>query len=100
MFNPHQKSAQGYPRSYVIKSEGNVEPLMKRQDYWRTRFIEHNLWLSAYHRDKRNAAGDTPDQNPGEPGMPQYMTNNQSLVNRDVVAWVTPGFHHVTATEN
>ena len=100
MFNPHQKNAQGYPRSYVIESEGNVEPLMKRQDYRRARFIEHNLWLTAYHPDERYAAGDTPNQNPGEPGLPQYIANNQSLVNRDVVAWVTLGFHHVTAAED
>ncbi len=100
MFNPQHKNAQGYPRSYVIESEGNVEPLMKRQDYRRARFIEHNLWLTAYHPDERYAAGDTPNQNPGEPGLPQYIANNQNLVNRDLVAWVTLGFHHVTAAED
>ena len=100
MFNPQHKNAQGYPRSYLIESEGNVEPLMKRQDYRRARFIEHNLWLTAYNPDERYAAGDTPNQHPGEPGLPQYLGNNQSLVNRDVVAWVTLGFHHVTAAED
>ena len=100
MFNPQRKNAQGYPRSYLIKSDGNVEPLMKRQDYRRARFIEHNLWLTAYNPNERYAAGDTPNQHPGEPGLPQYIANNQSLVNRDVVAWVTLGFHHVPAAED
>ena len=36
--------------------------------------------------DERYAAGDTPNQNPGAPGLPQYVRNNQSLVNRDIVA--------------
>ena len=100
MFNPERKNAQGYPRSYLIESEGNVTPLMKRQDYRRARFIEHNLWLTAYNPDERYAAGDTPNQHPGEPGLPQYLANNQSLVNRDVVAWVSLGFHHVPAAED
>lgn len=73
---------------------------MKRQDYQRARFIEHNLWLTAYNPDERYAAGDTPNRHPGETGLPQHLGNNHSLVNHDVVVWVTLGFHQATAVED
>jgi primary-amine oxidase len=60
----------------------------------------HNLWITAYDPDERYAAGDTPNQNPGVPGLPQYVANNQNLQNTDLVMWLTVGFHHVPSTED
>ncbi len=33
-------------------------------------------------------------------GLPAYQQNDQSLVNTDLVLWLTIGHHHVTATED
>ena len=73
---------------------------MDKADYKRARFIEHNLWVTAFHPDERFAAGDAPNQNPGEPGLPQFIKNNESLANSDIVLWHTLGFHHVTEAED
>ena len=56
--------------------------------------------MTAFNPDERYAAGDTPNENPGEPGLPQYIQDNQSLVNTDVVLWLTVGFHHVATAED
>lgn len=45
-----------------------------------------DLWVTAFDPDERYAAGDTPNQNPGAPGLPQYVRDNQGLVNRDLVS--------------
>ncbi len=98
--NPSRRNALGEPVGYVIESQGNVEPLLDPADYRRAGFIGHNLWVTAFDADEHYAAGDTPNQNPGEPGLPQYVANDQGLVNRDLVVWLTVGFHHVTQAED
>ena len=98
--NPNRRNSLGEAVGYVLESHGNVEPLLDKADYRRAGFIGHNLWVTAHDPDERYAAGDTPNQNPGAPGLPQYVRDNQSLVNRDIVLWLTVGFHHVTQAED
>ena len=98
--NRSRRNAYGEPVGYVVESHGNAEPLLHPDDYRRAGFIGHNLWVTAFDPDERYAAGDTPNQHPGEPGLPQYVRNNQSLVDRDIVLWLTMGFHHVTQSED
>ena len=71
-----------------------------KADYQRAGFIEHALWITAFDADERYAAGDTPNQNPGSPGLPQYAAQPRALVNRDIVLWLTLGHHHVTQAED
>ena len=98
--NGSRRNALGEPVGYVLESHSLVEPLLDKADYQRAGFIAHNLWVTAFDPDERYAAGDTPNQNPDAPGLPQYVRNNQSLVNRDLVLWLTVGHHHVTQAED
>jgi primary-amine oxidase len=98
--NPSRRNAFGEPSGYVIESHGSVEPLLDKRDYERAGFIAHPLWITAHHADERYAAGDTPNQNPDAPGLPQYVRDNESLVNRDLVAWLSVGFHHAPQSED
>jgi primary-amine oxidase len=100
VINPAHVNARGYATSYVLESHGNAEPLMHRDDYKRARFIEYNLWVTAFDPDERYASGDTPNQNPGEPGLPRYVDDNAKIVNTDIVLWHTLGFHHAPAAED
>jgi len=98
--NGGRRNALGEPVGYVLETHSSVEPLLHKADYERAGFIGHTLWVTAFDADERYAAGDTPNQNPGAPGLPQYVRNNESLVNRDIVLWLTIGHHHVTASED
>jgi len=84
----------------VLESHGHASPLLKKADFRRAGFIEHALWVTAFDADERFASGDTPNQNPDEPGLPRYVADNESIVNRDIVLWHTVTFHHVTAAED
>ncbi len=98
--NPNRSNGLGEPVSYVLESHDTEEPLMAPADYERAAFIGHPLWVTAYHPDERFAAGDSPNQHPGSPGLPQYQANRESLVNRDIVLWITMGHHHITQAED
>jgi len=98
--NPARRNALGELVGYVVESHSHVEPLLDKADYRRAAFIGHPLWITAFDPDERYAAGDTPNENPDAPGLPQYQRNNQSLVNRDLVLWLTIGHHHVTEAED
>jgi len=100
VINPNRRNALGEASGYVIESHGSVEPLLDKADYQRAGFIAHPLWITAHHLDERYAAGETPNQNPDAPGLPQYVSNHESLVNRDLVAWLSVGFHHVPQAED
>ena len=75
--NDSRRNALGERVGYVLDSHSGVEPLLDKADYQRAGFIAHNLWVTAFDADERYAAGDTPNQNPGAPGLPQYVSNNQ-----------------------
>lgn len=100
VINAGRRNSLGEPVGYLLHSHSSVEPLLDKADYERAGFIAHNLWITAFDADERYAAGDTPNQNPGAPGLPQYVRNNQGLVNRDIVLWLTIGHHHVTQAED
>lgn len=100
VINPNRRNAFGQPTGYLIETHDHAEPLLAPPDYRRAAFIGAPLWVTAYERDQRYAAGDTPNQHPGSPGLPQYQRDNQSLVNRDIVLWLTLGHHHVTQAED
>lgn len=98
--NPSRRNALGEPAGYVIESHNSVEPLLDRGDYKRAGFIGHPLWITAHHPEELYASGDTPNQNPDAPGLPQYVGNHESLANRDIVVWLSMGFHHVPQAED
>ena len=98
--NPGRRNSLGEPVGYILHSHSGVEPLLDKADYQRAGFIAHNLWITAFDADERYAAGDTPNQNPGAPGLPQSVRDNESLVNRDIVLWLTIGHHHVTLAQD
>lgn len=100
VINPNRRNAFGQPTGYVLETHDHVEPLLAPADYERAAFIGAPLWVTAYDPEQRYAAGDTPNQHPGSPGLPQYQRDHQSLVNRDLVLWLTLGHHHVTQAED
>jgi primary-amine oxidase len=46
-----------------------------------------------------NAAGDYPNQSQGGDGLPRWVTNDESLVNQDLVLWYTFGITHIPRPE-
>jgi primary-amine oxidase len=100
VINPNRRNAFGQPTGYVVETHHYEEPLLAFDDYKRAAFVAHPLWITAHDPDERYAAGDTPNQHPGSPGLPRYIANHERLANRDIVLWLTLGHHHVTQAED
>jgi primary-amine oxidase len=66
----------------------------------RAGFARYNLWATPYDPQERRAAGDYPNQSPGEDGLERWTKANRSLVDSDLVLWYSFGVTHVPRPED
>lgn len=99
--NPAVKGPYSGFVGYQIDSHSAM-PLLSPDDYMLKRgaFTEHMLWVTPYDRRQLFASGDYPTVHPAGEGLPAFTADNESIVNKDLVAWVTMGFHHVPRPED
>ena len=62
--------------------------------------IGHSLWVTRHHDDERWPCGDYPTQSMQDSGMTQWIADDESLENTDVVLWHVFGIHHITRVED
>jgi primary-amine oxidase len=67
----------------------------------RAQFARHNLWVTAYDRTERFAAGEFPNQATGaDDGLHIWTQKDRNIVDQDLVVWYTFGMHHVVRLED
>lgn len=66
----------------------------------RAGFARHNLWVTPYDPDERRGAGEWPNQSRGGAGLPEWVTADRNLVDRDVVLWYCFGVTHLPRPED
>lgn len=67
----------------------------------RAQFARNNLWVTAYDRTERFAAGEFPNQSTGaDDGLPAWTQADRNIVDEDLVVWYTFGMHHVVRLED
>ncbi|MEO7966364.1 MAG: nickel transporter, partial [Gemmatimonadaceae bacterium] len=100
--NPTTKNSLGSPTGYILIPGDNSVPYALPDSRVRRRaaFIDHHFWATRYNGDELNAAGYYPNQSRGGDGLPQWVSDNQSLVNEDLVAWYTTGVTHIPRPED
>ncbi len=100
--NPDSHNALGRPVAYRLVP-GSTPRLLAHPDSSigkRAGFAGHNLWVTPYREDERRAAGDYPNQHPGDDGLPRWTAADRSLVDTDIVAWHTFGVSHSPRPED
>ena len=100
--NPSTFNSLGQPVAYKLMPEKNAFPLFaKGSPQWkRGGFTHAHFWVTAYDPAERYAAGDYPNQQQGNDGLPAYVQKNRSLENTDLVVWYTFGSNHVVRPED
>jgi primary-amine oxidase len=90
------------PVGYKLVPGENILPLAGEgsQTHRRAGFAYRHLWVTAYDPAERYAAGDYPNQRPGDDGLPVYVQADRPLDDADVVVWYTFGAHHVPRPED
>ena len=66
----------------------------------RNRYLEYSLWNTVYDPDQRYAGGTFAMQSDGSDTLAQWVEDDQSLHNADIVSWFTAGFHHIPRVED
>jgi primary-amine oxidase len=77
--------------------------ILARPESWiarRARFATRNVWVTPYDPNERYAAGDYPNQSPGDKGLPLWTLANRPIHSRDIVFWLSFGVIHVPRPED
>ena len=100
--NPSVRNELGQEVGYKLEPGTVIPPMVQPGSaiYDRARFVQHNLWVTAYEPRERYAAGDYPYQSPDPQGLPEYLADDAPLAGADVVLWYTLGAHHVVRPED
>ncbi|KAM9306064.1 diamine oxidase [copper-containing]-like [Gastrophryne carolinensis] len=102
--NPNKKNKWGHARSYRIQYNSHAHNVLPKG--WG---VEKGMSWSRYslavtrHKDSEQTSNDLYIQcNPWEPTVyfENFIHNNESIVNQDLVAWVTVGFLHIPHAED
>jgi primary-amine oxidase len=65
----------------------------------RAEFARHHLWVTRYDPKEMHAAGDYPNQHPGD-GLGEWVKQERDLINEDIVLWHTFGTSHLPRPED
>jgi primary-amine oxidase len=100
--NPSVTNELGEPVAYKLMPGVTVPSMVQPGSaiYDRARFVHHNLWVTAYDPAQMYAAGKYPYQCPEPQGLPEYVADDASVVDSDVVIWYTVGAHHIVRPED
>ncbi len=100
IFSSDAKNALGMPTGYSLYLGDTAVPYSSSNFPARQRggFVEHPLWVTQYYPNELYATGEYPNQGKVGEGLPSYSTN-ESLVDQDLVLWVTAGLTHIPDVE-
>lgn len=99
--NPAIKNSLGHNTGFILVPGVNSLPYVTPESSVRKRagFINHHFWATRYNALEMFAAGNYPNQSRGGDGLPQFVVNNETIENQDVVLWYTLGVTHIPRPE-
>jgi primary-amine oxidase len=101
--NHNLESALGHHPGYMLMPEGSyVHPLLAADDppVRRNSYLHHQLSVTPYQSAERYAGGRFAMMSDGSDTLGAWTARDRPIGNRDIVAWYTVGFHHVTRMED
>jgi primary-amine oxidase len=100
--NENVKNSLGQPTSFEIMPGITGISLLPASEWPQKRagFSEHSLWVTPYDPDERYASGVYVMGSKGDDSLPAWTKKNRNIMNTDIVAWYTVGFHHVPRPED
>uniref|UniRef100_A0A8C5PIG6 Amine oxidase n=1 Tax=Leptobrachium leishanense TaxID=445787 RepID=A0A8C5PIG6_9ANUR len=102
--NPNKKNKWGHPRSYRIQYNSHADSVLPRG--WKEEpsisWSRYSLAVSRYRDAETRSSNIFLQCDPWDPSVyfENFLRNNEDIVNKDLVAWVTVGFLHVPHAED
>ena len=102
VINPNATTKLGHRPGYELEVDRPAVSLLEQDDdpQKRAAFSASTLWVTEQNDNELWAAGEFPNQSRGGGGLPAYVADKEPVENKDVVIWVTLGFHHITRAED
>ena len=100
--NESVKNSLGQSSSFEIMAGETGISLLPSSEWPQKRagFSEHSLWVTPYDPNERFASGVYVMGSKGDDSLPAWTAKNRNIMNTDIVAWYTVGFHHVPRPED
>ena len=101
--NHNVESALGHHPGYMLMPEGSyVHPLLAADDppVRRNSYLHYQLSVTPHQPAERYAGGRFAMMSDGSDTLGAWTARDRPIGNRDIVAWYTVGFHHVTRMED
>jgi primary-amine oxidase len=100
--NEGHRNGVGNPVSYELLAANHARLVIDRSDWpaRRARFLEHDVWVTAYAPEERYAGGAYMVGSRGDDGLAIWAARNRAIRDQDIVLWVNLGMHHLTRAED
>ncbi|RUS97570.1 hypothetical protein DSM106972_083070 [Dulcicalothrix desertica PCC 7102] len=84
-----KKNALGAATAYMLMPGGNAVFLPTESAEIRSKaaFATYHVWVTNYNASELYAAGNYPNQAKPGKGLPEYISNDESLIGKDIVLW-------------
>ncbi len=99
--NKNVTNKLGQHKSYQILGHTHLSKL-DAEDFPQKRaaWSAEQLWVTPHNPTELYPSGKYPNQSEGTEGIMQWVGQQRSVDNTDLVMWYTMGFHHVTLPED
>jgi primary-amine oxidase len=102
VINPQARNWLDKPTGYKLEAKSPVRPYTHPDSPSgkRSRFIQHQLWVTPFDPCERYPAGEFVNQSTGDDGLPVWTAQDRPVENADVVLWHSFGVHHLPRPED
>ncbi len=99
--NPGKLNGLGTPVGYKLVPGAAIPAMMDpaAPPFLRAPVIGRTLWVSRHHDDEKWPCGTYPTQSLADDGLTRWISDDEPLINTDVVLWYVFGIHHLTRPE-
>ena len=101
IINTNVRNQVGQPTAYKLEAKHTITPLVHADSFSgrRAGFVQNHVWVTAFDPEERYPAGEFINHSSGG-GLPDYVAQNRSIENADIVLWHVFGIHHSVRSED
>uniref|UniRef100_A0A8C4NH99 Amine oxidase n=1 Tax=Eptatretus burgeri TaxID=7764 RepID=A0A8C4NH99_EPTBU len=103
-YNPKKENHWGHSRGFRLQLNSYAQPILP-EGYGEEKGVtwsRYQVAVTRYHEIEVVSSNIYIQNNPWEPALDfnQFMRDNETIVEQDLVAWITTGFVHIPSAED